>query len=44
MPGRADEYRKEQRAGTPRRDPSIKGFIKKTSRDTGYRKAAQFLM
>ena len=28
----------------PRRDPSIRGFIKETSRDTGYRKAAQFLM
>jgi len=25
-------------------DPAIKGFIKETSRDTGYRKAAQFLM
>jgi flagellar motor switch protein FliG len=45
----ADAYRKEQGAGKkpkskPRRDPSIKGFIKETSRDTGYRKAAQFLM
>ena len=41
----ADAYRKEQqRAGKPQRDPSIKGFIKETSRDTGYRKAAQFLM
>ncbi|MCX7039001.1 MAG: flagellar motor switch protein FliG, partial [Spirochaetes bacterium] len=27
-----------------RPDPSIRGFIKETSRDTGYRKAAQFLM
>ena len=44
MPGPADEYRKEQRTGKPRRDPSILGFIKETSRDTGYRKAAQFLM
>jgi flagellar motor switch protein FliG len=53
MPGPADEYRKEQRAGKPRRDPSagkprrdpsIRGFIKETSRDAGYRKAAQFLM
>jgi len=44
MPGPADEYRKESRAGKPRRDPSIIGFIKETSRDTGYRKAAQFLM
>ncbi len=48
MPGPADEYRKEQRKGKPRgkpkRDPSIRGFIKETSRDTGYRKAAQFLM
>jgi len=25
-------------------DPSIRGFIKETSRDAGYRKAAQFLM
>jgi flagellar motor switch protein FliG len=40
----ADAYRKEQHAGKPQRDPSIKGFIKETSRDTGYRKAAQFLM
>ena len=44
MPGPADEYRKEQKAGKPRRDPSIRGFIKETSRDAGYRKAAQFLM
>ena len=44
MPGPADEYRKEQRKGKPKRDPSIRGFIKETSRDTGYRKAAQFLM
>ena len=45
----ADAYRREQNAGKkPRqkqkRDPSIVGFIKETSRDTGYRKAAQFLM
>src|SRR5208283_6169846 len=45
----ADAYSKEQNAGKkPRqksqRDPSIVGFIKETSRDTGYRKAAQFLM
>jgi flagellar motor switch protein FliG len=44
-----DAYRKEQKASRkqkPKRqvDPSIKGFIKETSRDTGYRKAAQFLM
>jgi flagellar motor switch protein FliG len=47
MSGPADAYRKEQLAGKkpkPPRDPSIKGFIKETSRDTGYRKAAQFLM
>ena len=44
MPGPADEYRKEQKAGKPRHDPSIRGFIKETSRDAGYRKAAQFLM
>jgi flagellar motor switch protein FliG len=44
MPGPVDEYRKAQRAGKPRRDPSIRGFIKETSRDAGYRKAAQFLM
>ena len=25
-------------------DPSVRGFIRETSRDTGYRKAAQFLM
>ena len=30
--------------GKPKRDPSIRGFVKETSRDTGYRKAAQFLM
>ncbi len=28
----------------PPMDPGIRGFIKETSRDTGYRKAAQFLM
>jgi len=44
MPGRADEYRKAQGAKIPRRDPAIRGFIRETSRDTGYRKAAQFLM
>jgi flagellar motor switch protein FliG len=44
MPGPIDEYRKAQKAGKPRRDPSVRGFIKETSRDTGYRKAAQFLM
>jgi flagellar motor switch protein FliG len=45
MPRAADEYRKEQtKKGKPARDPSIRGFIKETSRDTGYRKAAQFLM
>jgi len=45
----ADAYRREQDAarkagGKPPRDPGIRGFIKETSRDTGYRKAAQFLM
>ena len=43
----ADAYRREQSAGKKqkkKRDPSIVGFIKETSRDTGYRKAAQFLM
>ncbi len=45
MPGPADEYRKEQRAAKKsRQDPSIRGFIKETARDAGYRKAAQFLM
>jgi len=45
MPGPIDEYRKAQKAGKrPARDPSVRGFIKETSRDTGYRKAAQFLM
>jgi flagellar motor switch protein FliG len=56
MPGPVDEYRKAQRAGKSGksekpgksgrvvRDPSIRGFIKETSRDAGYRKAAQFLM
>ncbi len=44
MPGGADEYRKEQRAAKGRLDPSLRGFIKETSRDAGYRKAAQFLM
>jgi flagellar motor switch protein FliG len=28
----------------PRQDPAIRGFIKETARDAGYRKAAQFLM
>ena len=28
----------------PRSDPSVMGFIRETSRDAGYRKAAQFLM
>jgi len=45
----ADAYRKEQNAAKkakakPPVDPGIRGFIKETSRDTGYRKAAQFLM
>ncbi len=40
----ADAYRREQKAGKQKRDPSIRGFIKETSRDSGYRKAAQFLM
>jgi flagellar motor switch protein FliG len=43
----ADAYRREQSAWKKpkqQRDPSIRGFIKETSRDTGYRKAAQFLM
>jgi flagellar motor switch protein FliG len=46
MPRGADEYRKEQgkKKQKPARDPSIRGFIKETSRDTGYRKAAQFLV
>jgi flagellar motor switch protein FliG len=44
-----DAYRKEQKASRKKKparrvDPSIRGFIKETSRDTGYRKAAQFLM
>jgi flagellar motor switch protein FliG len=47
----ADAYRKEQNAAKKAKakaklpvDPGIRGFIKETSRDTGYRKAAQFLM
>jgi flagellar motor switch protein FliG len=44
MPRGADEYRKEQKAAKGRLDPSLRGFIKETSRDAGYRKAAQFLM
>jgi flagellar motor switch protein FliG len=45
----ADAYRREQNAakagkGKPPLDPGLRGFIKETSRDTGYRKAAQFLM
>jgi flagellar motor switch protein FliG len=43
----ADAYRREQTAGKKpkqQKDTGIKGFIKETSRDTGYRKAAQFLM
>jgi len=45
----ADAYRKEQNAAKKARsrqemDPGVRGFIKETSRDTGYRKAAQFLM
>ena len=48
-----DAYRKEQAAARkaqskskPNRqmDPEIRGFIKETSRDAGYRKAAQFMM
>ena len=36
---------KRQKTGKKRvSDPSIRGFIKETSRDAGYRKAAQFLM
>jgi flagellar motor switch protein FliG len=49
---RAEKPRKAASAGapgresaaSPRRDPSIRGFIKETARDAGYRKAAQFLM
>jgi flagellar motor switch protein FliG len=37
MPGDGPKARKGP-------DPSIRGFIKETSRDAGYRKAAQFLM
>lgn len=37
MPGDAPKTKKGP-------DPSIRGFIKETSRDSGYRKAAQFLM
>ncbi len=44
MPRGADEYRKEQKAAKGKLDPSLRGFIKETSRDAGYRKAAQFLM
>jgi flagellar motor switch protein FliG len=44
MPRPADEYRKAQRAGKRRIDSAVRGFIKETSRDAGYRKAAQFLM
>ena len=40
----ADAYRREQDAGKVRGDPAVRGFIKETSRDAGYRKAAQFLM
>ncbi|HEY9593479.1 MAG TPA: hypothetical protein VHE79_03320, partial [Spirochaetia bacterium] len=49
----ADAYRREQDAGKKpvgqepakkRGDPAVRGFIKETSRDAGYRKAAQFLM
>ncbi len=36
--------RKPRTAKRPGPDPSIRGFIKETSRDAGYRKAAQFLM
>jgi flagellar motor switch protein FliG len=41
----SDAYRREQDAGKKKqRDPGVRGFIKETSRDAGYRKAAQFLM
>jgi flagellar motor switch protein FliG len=46
-PVKAEKPAKPEKAGTPGRpvrDPSIRGFIKETSRDAGYRKAAQFLM
>ena len=44
MPRGADEYRKEQKSAKGKLDPSLRGFIKETSRDAGFRKAAQFLM
>jgi flagellar motor switch protein FliG len=44
MPGGAEEYRKTMAKGKRQADPKVRGFIKETSRDTGYRKAAQFLM
>jgi flagellar motor switch protein FliG len=34
----------ERPRSPPTPDPSIRGFIRETSRDAGYRKAAQFLM
>ena len=45
IPQGAAEGGNARSPGTKRsRDPSIRGFIKETSRDAGYRKAAQFLM
>jgi flagellar motor switch protein FliG len=48
---RQGDHRTERKPKAPpkpaknvRRDSSIRGFIKETSRDAGYRKAAQFLM
>ncbi|HVP17658.1 MAG TPA: flagellar motor switch protein FliG [Spirochaetia bacterium] len=46
MPARENrrKSRKPRAAKKAGPDPSIRGFIKETSRDAGYRKAAQFLM
>jgi flagellar motor switch protein FliG len=43
-PGKHVKPAAAEKPSRPRRDPSIRGFIKETSRDAGYRKAAQFLM
>ncbi|HVO40957.1 MAG TPA: FliG C-terminal domain-containing protein [Spirochaetia bacterium] len=43
MAGRRDPREKKKAPKQPP-DPSVRGFIKETSRDAGYRKAARFLM
>ena len=44
MASRHDRPARKKKASKEGPDPSVRGFIKETSRDAGYRKAAQFLM